>query len=68
MFNWKCTDIRPNHFKSALGGATYVYASWDSLPPSVGGAEPRTEAQTRLWQTRRMNNPLLPGRLSQVQA
>ena len=26
---------RPNHFKSALGGATYVYASWDSLPPDV---------------------------------
>ena len=49
MFNRKCTDIRPNHFKSALGGATYVYASWDSLPPSVDGAEPRTEAQTRLW-------------------
>ena len=24
MFNRKCTDIRPNHFKSALGGATYV--------------------------------------------
>ena len=41
-------NIRRNHFKSALGGATYVYASWDSLPPSVGGAEPRTEAQTRV--------------------
>ena len=38
MFNRKCTDIRPNHFKSALGGATYVYASWDSLPPSIDGA------------------------------
>ena len=24
MFNRKCTDIGPNHFKSALGGATYV--------------------------------------------
>ena len=55
MFNRKCIDIHPNHFKSALGGATYVYASWDSLPPSVDGAEPRTEAQTRLWQTRRIN-------------
>ena len=40
MFNRKCTDIRPNHFKSALGGATYVYASWDS---SGDGAEPRTD-------------------------
>ena len=32
MFNRKCTEgyinIRPNHFKSALGGATYVYASY----------------------------------------
>ena len=58
MFNRKCTDIRPNHFKNALGGATFVYASWDSLPPSVDGAdsaEPRTEAQTRLWQTHRIN-------------
>ena len=55
MFNRKCTDIRPNHFNSALGGATYVYASWYSLPPGVDGAEPRTEAQTRLWQTRRIN-------------
>ena len=39
MFNRKCTEAyiaaRPNHFKSALGGATYVYASWDSLPPGV---------------------------------
>ena len=45
---WAINNIRRNHFKSALGGATYVYAGWDSLPPSVGGAEPRTEAQTRL--------------------
>ena len=33
MFNRKCAEgyinARPNHFKSALGGATYVYASWD---------------------------------------
>ena len=45
MFNRKCTDgyiiARPYHFKSALCGATYVYASWDSLPPGVGGAEPK---------------------------
>ena len=25
-------NARTNHFKSALGGATYVYASWDSFP------------------------------------
>ena len=40
MFNRKCTEgyinARPNHFKSALGGATYVYASWDSLPLVFG--------------------------------
>ena len=45
MFNRKCTEgyinARPNHFKSALSGATYVYASWDSLLPGVGGAEPK---------------------------
>ena len=33
MFNRKCTEgyiiMRPNHFKRGLGGATYVYASWD---------------------------------------
>ena len=68
MFNRKCTDIRPNHFKSALGGATYVYASWDSLPPSVDGAEPRTEAQTRLDRRAESINRLQSGRLSQVQA
>ena len=47
MFNRKCTEgykqCRPNHFKSALGGATYVYASWNSLPPGVGGAEPKSQ-------------------------
>ena len=45
MFNRKCTDgyinAHPNDLKSALGGAIYVYASWDSLPPGVGGAEPK---------------------------
>ena len=57
MFNRKCTEGYkqcPNHFKSALGSATYVYASWDSLPPDVGGAEPKsqmdrsTDAQNQL--------------------
>ena len=33
MFNRKCTDIRPNHFKSALGGATYVYARLRFVSP-----------------------------------
>ena len=33
------TDIRPNHFKSALGGATYVYARLRFVAPSVDGAD-----------------------------
>ena len=28
---------------SALGGATYIYASWDSLPSGVGSAEPKSQ-------------------------
>ena len=44
-FQRKCTEgyinARPNHFKSTLGGATYVYASWYSFLPGVGGAEPK---------------------------
>ena len=68
MFNRKCTDIRPNHFKSALGGATYVYASWDSLPLVL--TVPNHGQKHRLDCDRRAEsiNRLQSGRLSQVQA
>ena len=58
-------NARTNHFKSALGGATYVYASLDSLPPGVGGAEPKSQKHRRTESI----NPLQSGRLShEVQA
>ena len=52
---------RPNHFKSALGGATYVYASWDSVPPGVWSTANHRQIMTAI-------NPLMSGRLSQCQA
>ena len=64
MFNRKCTDIRPNHFKSALGGATYVYASWDSLTVPNHGQKHRLDCDRRVESINRLQS----GRLSQVKA